>query len=75
MATRHRSLPKTVANLRDLIKGKLGAGSDIEQLVLRQGFFVETRRDIPVRGRMAQNEILPAGEAQQTSVSGMTFGL
>ena len=36
--------PKTVANLRYLIKGKLGVGSDIELvlLALRQGLIVET---------------------------------
>ncbi len=36
--------PKTVANLRYLIKGKLGVGSDIElvRLALRQGLLAQT---------------------------------
>ncbi len=36
--------PKTVANLRTLIKSKLGVGSDIElvRLALRQGLLVQT---------------------------------
>jgi two-component system, NarL family, invasion response regulator UvrY len=36
--------PKTVANLRYLIKNKLGVGSDIElvRLALRQGLLAQT---------------------------------
>jgi two-component system invasion response regulator UvrY len=34
--------PKTVANLRTLIKNKLGVGSELVRLALRQGLLAQT---------------------------------
>jgi hypothetical protein len=50
--------PKTAANMRYLIEGKLGVGSDIElvRLALRQGILVQAEVDGAERARGRRHE-------------------